>query len=60
MYSLGIVFFEMWYIFATGHERVAILSDLRNTNVFPPGFEQSHPRQARIIKWLMNKDPALR
>eukprot|EP00026_Physarum_polycephalum_P000981 Phypoly_transcript_00982.p1 GENE.Phypoly_transcript_00982~~Phypoly_transcript_00982.p1 ORF type:complete len:1261 (+),score=184.22 Phypoly_transcript_00982:51-3785(+) len=60
MYSLGVVFFEMWYVFATGHERVALLNDLRNNNKFPPGFEQSHPRQARIIRWLMNKDPNLR
>lgn len=60
MYSLGVVFFEMWYIFSTGHERVAILNDLRNNGIFPPNFEEAHPRQARIIRWLMHKDPTLR
>lgn len=60
MYSLGIVFFEMWYIFSTGHERVEILSNLRNNMLFPPNFEDTHPRQARIIRWLMQRDPNLR
>eukprot|EP01113_Clastostelium_recurvatum_P042340 TRINITY_DN6857_c0_g1_i2.p1 TRINITY_DN6857_c0_g1~~TRINITY_DN6857_c0_g1_i2.p1 ORF type:complete len:1461 (+),score=371.59 TRINITY_DN6857_c0_g1_i2:29-4411(+) len=57
MYSLGVVFFELWYVFTTGHERIAVLTDLRNKSEFPPDFERSHPRQAKIIRWLLQLDP---
>ncbi|KYQ91316.1 putative protein serine/threonine kinase [Tieghemostelium lacteum] len=60
MYSLGIVFFEMWYVFSTGHERVIVLNDLRNKAKFPEEFERNHPRQAKLIRWLTEKDPLKR
>ncbi|EFA80222.1 putative protein serine/threonine kinase [Heterostelium album PN500] len=60
MYSLGIVFFEMWYVFSTGHERVAVLKDLRERGIFPPDFERNHSRQAKIIRWLTERDPVKR
>eukprot|EP01132_Coremiostelium_polycephalum_P010766 gene10766-13183_t len=60
MYSLGIVFFEMWYVFSTGHERVCLLRDLRENLRFPPEFERTHSRQAKLIRWLIEKDPAKR
>eukprot|EP01133_Synstelium_polycarpum_P015077 gene15077-17849_t len=60
MYSLGIVFFEMWYVFSTGHERVAVLKDLRERGIFPPNFERNHPRQVRVISWLTQRDPSRR
>ncbi|GAM21149.1 hypothetical protein SAMD00019534_043240 [Acytostelium subglobosum LB1] len=60
MYSLGIVFFEMWYVFSTGHERVAVLRDLRDRGIFPKDFERSHPRQSKLIRWLTEHDPAKR
>lgn len=57
MYSLGIVFFEMWIPFNTMHERVEVISRLRSENKFPDGFEMAHPRQCRIIRWLLCNNP---
>eukprot|EP00742_Colponemidia_sp_Colp-10_P012155 GILJ01013604.1.p1 GENE.GILJ01013604.1~~GILJ01013604.1.p1 ORF type:complete len:1303 (+),score=222.06 GILJ01013604.1:389-3910(+) len=63
IYSLGIIFFEMWHPFSTGHERAKILNDLRsytgpgNGPNFPNGFEETHPRQVKIIRWLLQEDP---
>jgi len=60
MYSLGICFFEMWYVFSTGHERVIVLRNLREKGQFPVDFERNHSRQAKLISWLTEKDPAKR
>jgi len=45
IYSLGVIFFEMWYQFSTGMERVEVLSALRNQLIFPTGFESKYPKQ---------------
>ena len=60
MYALGIIFFEMWYIFCSAHERAVVLSDLREHCTFPDGFEEAHPIQAAIIRLLVRRDPAER
>lgn len=58
IFSLGIIFFEMWYgQFTTAHERFEVLTDLRQNHVFPEGFELSHPRQCQIIRWLLQGHP---
>lgn len=36
MYSLGIVFFEMNYLFKTGAERINVLGNLRESGIFFP------------------------
>ena len=56
IYSLGVIFFELWYPFKTKHERFKILMSMRNTEKMPKKFEESHARQAKIIHWLMEKD----
>ncbi|KAF8421714.1 kinase-like domain-containing protein [Boletus edulis BED1] len=59
MYSLGIVFFEMNYVFSTGAERIAVIEDLRKPEVyFPRDWEAHHTRQKEIILWLLRHDPA--
>lgn len=59
MYSLGIVFFEMNYMFKTGAERVAVLQQLRQPEIiFPSDFDR--PAQKKIITWLLQHDPANR
>ena len=34
--------------------------DLREREVLPPGFEETHPTVARVIRWLMARNPAER
>ncbi|KIN99309.1 hypothetical protein M404DRAFT_155391 [Pisolithus tinctorius Marx 270] len=61
MYSLGIVFFEMNYMFSTGSERIAVIEDLRKPEVyFPREWDQHRARQKQIISWLLRHDPAER
>ncbi|KAL6299472.1 kinase-like domain-containing protein [Sparassis latifolia] len=58
MYSLGIVFFEMNYMFSTGAERIAVLEDLRKPGIFfPSSWEPYRTRQRQIITWLLQHNP---
>ncbi|KIJ97967.1 hypothetical protein K443DRAFT_104703 [Laccaria amethystina LaAM-08-1] len=58
MYSLGIVFFEMNYMFSTGAERIVVLEDLRKPGVFfPHAWEAHRTRQRDIITWLLQHEP---
>ncbi|KAJ2793838.1 hypothetical protein H4R20_006415, partial [Coemansia guatemalensis] len=56
IYSLGIIFFELYYPFATAMERVSVIKDLRR-GVFPPEFLQMWPKEAAFILQLMDADP---
>ncbi|KAI9476503.1 MAG: kinase-like domain-containing protein, partial [Benjaminiella poitrasii] len=56
MYSLGIIFFEMCYKFATGMQRVVVLNELRNGK-FPDDFPSSYVNQKQIIKLLLSPQP---
>ncbi|KAG1802496.1 kinase-like domain-containing protein [Suillus variegatus] len=59
MYSLGIVFFEMNFLFSTGAERIAVLEDLRKPEVyFPRDWEPHRSSQKQIISALLRHDPA--
>ncbi|CAL1531308.1 unnamed protein product [Lymnaea stagnalis] len=63
IYSLGIIFFEMCYkCQTTGMERVRIINNLRQANILLPDDFNSEEfgNQAKIIRWLLNHDPALR
>ncbi|KZT71101.1 Serine/threonine-protein kinase [Daedalea quercina L-15889] len=58
IYSLGVVFFEMNYMFSTGAERIAVLEDLRKPGIFFPTSWQPHrARQRQIITWLLQHNP---
>ncbi|ORZ38826.1 hypothetical protein BCR44DRAFT_1427861 [Catenaria anguillulae PL171] len=61
-YSVGIIFFEMLYPFSTGMERFTILRDLRLPEIkFPNNFSGGlDSPQAKLIRWLLNHDPAQR
>ncbi|KAJ1786384.1 hypothetical protein LPJ59_005941 [Coemansia sp. RSA 2399] len=59
IYSLGIIFFELYYPFATAMERIAVIRDLRR-GVFPPQFLQMWPKEAALILRLMDADPTKR
>ncbi|TFY68401.1 hypothetical protein EVJ58_g1031 [Rhodofomes roseus] len=58
IYSLGIVFFEMNYMFSTGAERIVVLEDLRKPGIYFPASWQPHrARQRQIITWLLQHKP---
>ncbi|KAI0746241.1 Serine/threonine-protein kinase [Daedaleopsis nitida] len=58
MYSLGVVFFEMNYLFKTDSERSRVIPDLRLPSiVFPSDWDPKRTRQRQIITWLLQHDP---
>lgn len=54
MYSLGVVFFELWHPFGTAMERHAILSDLKLKAIHPPAWVTKFPEQSSIVQRLMS------
>ncbi|KAF9430876.1 Eukaryotic translation initiation factor 2-alpha kinase [Entomortierella beljakovae] len=59
IYSLGIIFFELYHPFSTLMERHAVLRTLRNGEL-PPDFVSQWPKEAAVVLWLMAEDPRLR
>ena len=59
MYALGIIFFEMVYVFSTQMERIQALRNLRSKEiVFPSDFDEKKMiDQAKLIRWLCNHNP---
>ncbi|KAM0750676.1 Serine/threonine-protein kinase [Meredithblackwellia eburnea MCA 4105] len=62
MYSLGIVFFELWHPFQTGMERIQVLRELRKPEIiFPPTWDAIRlARHTKIVRWCLAHDPELR
>jgi serine/threonine protein kinase len=58
MYSLGIVFFEVWHPFGTAMERHVILSDLKQKGELPPSWVAQFPEQASLLQRLMSPSPS--
>lgn len=58
MYSLGIVFFELWHPFGTAMERHIILSDLKQKGELPPSWVAQFPEQASLLQRLMSPIPS--
>ena len=59
IYSLGVLFFELWHPFKNKYERFKILRDLRNHKL-PKKFEETHLRQEKLIRWMIERDPKKR
>ncbi|KAG8734066.1 hypothetical protein FRC11_012669 [Ceratobasidium sp. 423] len=58
LYSLGIVFFELNFPFATASERVSVLTQLRHQSIqFPSAWPEAKQRQRKIIEMLLEHDP---
>ena len=57
IYSLGIIFLELFYIFGTRMERAHILQDLRNNRKLPSEFQIKYPKEASMVLWLTAPDP---
>ncbi|KAI7870432.1 kinase-like domain-containing protein [Spinellus fusiger] len=56
MFSLGVIFFEMCYMFSTGMQRVITLNELR-TGKFPDDFPKDYTSQKNIINILLSPQP---
>ncbi|KAK8966732.1 putative serine/threonine-protein kinase GCN2 [Platanthera guangdongensis] len=58
MYSLGVVFFELWNPFRTVMERHIILSDLKQKRLLPDSWIKKFPKQSAILQRLISPSPA--
>ncbi|KAL0340551.1 UNVERIFIED_CONTAM: eIF-2-alpha kinase GCN2, partial [Sesamum radiatum] len=58
MYSLGIVFFELWHPFDTAMERHVVLSDLKLKGELPSDWISEFPEQASLLRRLMSPSPS--
>ncbi|KAH1220237.1 eIF-2-alpha kinase GCN2 [Glycine max] len=58
MYSLGVVFFELWHPFGTGMERHVILSDLKQKREVPHTWVVEFPEQESLLRQLMSPAPS--
>ncbi|KAG8433076.1 hypothetical protein GDO86_017381 [Hymenochirus boettgeri] len=59
MYSVGIIFFELFQPFGTEMERTQVLTALRSGSV-PSEFERTWPDQTNYVKMLTSSDCAKR
>ncbi|VFQ81070.1 unnamed protein product [Cuscuta campestris] len=57
MYSLGVVFFELWHPFDTAMERHVILSNLKQKGELPPSWVDEFPDQASLLRRMMSPTP---
>lgn len=60
MYSLGIVFFELWHPFDTAMERHIVLSDLKLKGDLHSAWVTEFPEQASLLRRLMSPSPSER
>lgn len=58
MYSLGIVFFELWHPFGTAMERQIVLSDLKQKRELPPSWVAKFSEQESLLRRLMSPSPS--
>ncbi|CAH1797366.1 unnamed protein product [Owenia fusiformis] len=56
IFSLGMIFFELFYPFSTQMERVSTLVKVKNS-LFPSRFVMELPEEYNFAKWLLSKDP---
>ncbi|KAI9256552.1 kinase-like domain-containing protein [Phascolomyces articulosus] len=59
IYSLGIIFFELYQPFRTVMERACAIERLKK-GVFPDGFVEMYPKESALILWMMDEEPAHR
>jgi translation initiation factor 2-alpha kinase 4 len=58
MYSLGVVFFELWHPFGTAMERHVILTNLKLKGELPLKWVNEFPEQASLLRRLMSPSPS--
>ena len=52
IYSLGIIFFELYYPFYTKMERSRVLDDLRNKRFLPVDFSKNYPKEVLFLFFI--------
>uniref|UniRef100_J3LZ61 non-specific serine/threonine protein kinase n=1 Tax=Oryza brachyantha TaxID=4533 RepID=J3LZ61_ORYBR len=60
MYSLGVIFFELWYPFPTAMERHLVLSDLKQKVDPPLSWATQFPGQSNLLRRLLSPSPSER
>jgi len=58
MYSLGVIFFELWHPFATAMERHLVLSDLKQKGDLPKSWAAQFPAQLNLLRCLLSPSPS--
>ncbi|KFK40246.1 hypothetical protein AALP_AA3G349200 [Arabis alpina] len=58
MYSLGVVFFELWHPFGTAMERHITLTNLKLKGELPLKWVNEFPEQASLLRRLMSASPS--
>lgn len=58
MYSLGVIFFELWHPFETAMERCIVLSDLKLKRFVPSAWAAQFPKEAALLQRLMSPNPS--
>jgi len=56
IFSLGLIFFELFCPFGTENERIKVMSDVKN-RVLPSEFEAEMPLQSELVQWLLSAAP---
>jgi eukaryotic translation initiation factor 2-alpha kinase 4 len=58
MYSLGVIFFELWHPFATAMERHLVLSDLKQKGDPPISWAKQFTGQSNLLRHLLSPSPS--
>ncbi|KAG8082505.1 hypothetical protein GUJ93_ZPchr0014g47605 [Zizania palustris] len=58
MYSLGVIFFELWHPFPTAMERHLVLSDLKQKGDPPMSWATQFPSQSNLLRRLLSSSPS--
>lgn len=59
IYSLGVLFFELFCYFDSWEVHSAAMSNLRH-RILPPSFLSESPKEAGFCLWLLHPEPSLR
>ncbi|KAI8072412.1 kinase-like domain-containing protein [Gongronella butleri] len=60
VYSLGIIFFELFQPFSTSMERADAIAKLKNLAMLPDAFVERYPKESALILWMMDQQPERR
>lgn len=59
IFSLGLIFFELFCPFGTQMERIKVMCDVKK-RIIPNYFETKMPLQSELVQWLLSATPKAR
>ncbi|KAJ7375195.1 Eukaryotic translation initiation factor 2-alpha kinase 3 [Desmophyllum pertusum] len=59
IFSLGLIFFELFCPFGTQMERIKVMCDVKQ-RVIPSDFKANMPLQSELVQWLLSATPKAR